>query len=223
MKELGKQVPDLIQIEMWNDQRARWDEKTKVLERERDEALQAVLKAVGEKHDLEKKLEKAIKEADDAKASAKRAIDERHDLEVKLEKAASNEAFTKKAINEAALKFVDERRDLEEKLERAVKQVEDAQASGKKAIYEAVASTSNSYKICLDNFVASLGNGEGESLEDHVTELVKAMPHDDGAPADVAVDMPGHEGGEDKKDDAEMQLRMSQRATKPNPKYVRRE
>lgn len=214
-------------MENWNDQRANWDEKKKELQRERDEARQAELKAVGEKHDLEKKLEKAIKEAEDAKVSAKRAIEERHDLEVKLEKAVrqaeSIGAFTKKAIHEAALKFVDERRDLEEKLERAVKQVEDAQASGKKAIYEAVASTSNCYKICLDNFVASLGNGESKSLEDHVTELVKAMPHDDGAPADLAVDVTGREADGDKKDDAAMQLRMSQRATKPNPKYVRRE
>ncbi|KAK1364495.1 hypothetical protein POM88_040056 [Heracleum sosnowskyi] len=198
MKELGKQVPDLVQIEKWNNEKASWDEKKKELEREHSEAREAALKAVGEKRDLEKKLEKAIKEAEDAKASAKRAIDEKHDLEVKLKKAAKHaesvEASTKKAINEAALKFVNEKRDLEEKLTRAVKQVEDAQASGTKAIYEAVASTTNCYKICLDNFVASLGNDEGKSLEDHVTKVFKAMPHDDGAPADVAIDMAGHEG-----------------------------
>ncbi|KAL8119183.1 uncharacterized protein LOC141724159 [Apium graveolens] len=224
IKELGKQVPDLIQIEKWNDQIASWDEKKKKFEKECNEAKQAALKAYGEKHeaqqaalkavsekqDLEKKLEKAIKEADDAKA------------------------FAKRAINEAALKFVNERRDLEEKLkravkqvegdieeklERAVKQVEDAQASGKKAIYE----TSNSYKICLDNFVASLGNCEGKSLEDHVNELAKTMHHDYVSRADVVVEVTGHEGDGDKKDDAAMQLRLSQRATKPNPKYVQRE
>ncbi|KAK1364501.1 hypothetical protein POM88_040062 [Heracleum sosnowskyi] len=198
MKELGKQVPDLVQIEKWNNEKASWDEKKKELERKHNEAREAAFKAVGEKRDLEKKLEKAIKEAEDAKASAKRAIDEKHDLEVKLEKAAKHaesvEASTKKAINEAALKFVNEKRDLEEKFTRAVKQVEDAQASGTKAIYEAVASTINCYKICLDNFVASLGNDEGKSLEDHVTKLFKAMPHDDGAPANVAIDMAGHEG-----------------------------
>lgn len=207
-----------------NDQKASWDEKKKELERERDKAREEAHKAVGEKLDLEKKLEKASKEVEDAKASAKKAIDERRDFVLKLEKAAKQvedvEASAKKAIDEAALKFVDEKRDLEEKLEKAVKQVGDAQASGKKAIYEAVASTTNCYKICLDKFVANLGNGEGKTLEDHVNKLVEAIPRDYKAPVDVAVGMPGPDGDGVKKDDAAMQLRMSQRATKPNPKYV---
>ncbi|WOH09378.1 hypothetical protein DCAR_0728835 [Daucus carota subsp. sativus] len=86
---------------------------------------------------------------------------------VKLEKATKqaesvDEAYAKKAIN--------------------------AQASGKKAIYEAVASTTNCFKICIDNFVVSLGiSGEDKSLEDHVSKLVKAIPFDARAPADMAV------------------------------------
>ncbi|WOH04483.1 hypothetical protein DCAR_0623892 [Daucus carota subsp. sativus] len=99
-----------------------------------------------------------------------------------------------------------ERRDLKEKLEKATKQAEsvdeayakkaiNAQASGKKAIYEAVASTTNCFKICIENFVVSLGiNGEDKSLEDHVTKLVKAIPFDARAPADMAVEVPGQEG-----------------------------
>ncbi|XP_063936905.1 uncharacterized protein LOC108195463 isoform X2 [Daucus carota subsp. sativus] len=225
IKELGKQVPDLtIQIQKWNDEKASWDLKMKELERERDEAREEALKAVGEKRDLEKKLEKAAKEAEDAKASAKRAIDERRDLKVKLEKATrqagSVDSYAKKAISDAAIKFVEEKRDLEEKLEKAVKQVEDAQASGKKAIYEAVASTTNCFKICLDKFVASLGNGEDKSLEDHVSKLVKAIPYDARALTDVTVEVSGHEGDGDNKEDAAGQSRMSQRAPKSNPKYA---
>ena len=99
-----------------------------------------------------------------------------------------------------------ERRDLKEKLEKATKQAEsvdeayakkaiNAQASGKKAIYEAVASTTNCFKICIENFVGSLGiNGEDKSLEDHVRKLVKAIPFDARAPADMAVEVPGQEG-----------------------------
>uniref|UniRef100_A0A164TVP9 Uncharacterized protein n=2 Tax=Daucus carota subsp. sativus TaxID=79200 RepID=A0A164TVP9_DAUCS len=102
---------------------------------------------------------------------------ERLDLKVKLEKATkqaeSVETYAKKAINDA----------------------HDAQASGKKAIYKAVASTTNCYKICLDNFVVSLGiSGEDKSLEDHVSKLVKAIPFHARAPADMAVEVPGQEG-----------------------------
>ena len=99
---------------------------------------------------------------------------ERLDLKVKLEKATKraesvDEAYAKKAIN--------------------------AQASGKKAIYEAVASTTNCFKIYIDNFVVSLGiSGEDKSLEDHVSKLVKAIPFDARAPADMAVEVPGQEG-----------------------------
>ncbi|KAL1809306.1 hypothetical protein ACET3Z_026296 [Daucus carota] len=105
---------------------------------------------------------------------------ERLDLKVKLEKATkqaeSVETYAKKAINDA----------------------HDAQASGKKAIYKAVASTTNCYKICLDNFVVSLGiSGEDKSLEDHVSKLVKAIPFHARAPADMAVEVPGQEEEED--------------------------
>ncbi|KAL1809307.1 hypothetical protein ACET3Z_026297 [Daucus carota] len=94
------------------------------------------------------------------------------DLKVKLEKATkqaeSVETYAKKAINDA----------------------HDAQASGK-----AVASTTYCYKICIDNFVVSLGiSGEDKSLEDHVSKLVKAIPFHARAPADMAVEVPGQEG-----------------------------
>lgn len=168
-EKLRKQVIDLEgQVQKWKAQKARWDDMKKELERERDEVRKEALIAVGEKRDLEKKLEKALKKAEDAKLSSKKAIDE------------------------ALLKAVGEKRDLEEKLERAVKQAEDVDATAKKAINEAVASTKKFYKIGLGNFVASLAHGEGRTLGDYVNELVKEMLRDDRAPADGAIDMAGH-------------------------------
>lgn len=169
-EELKKQVTDLeVQIQKWKRQKASWDEKKKELERERDRGREEALKAVGEKRDLELKLEEAVRSAEDAKASTK-------------------------AIYEAALKAVSEKRNLEEKLEKAVKQAEDAKASAKKAIYEAVASTKKRYKTGLGNFIAHLASGEGISLVDYVNEFVKEMPCHDKPPVDGAVDMVGHKG-----------------------------
>lgn len=166
-EELRKQVNNLeVQIQKWKHQKASWDEKKKELERERDEGRKAALKAVGEKHNLELKLEAAVRRAEDAT----------------------------KAMYEAALKAVSEKHNLEEKLEKAVKQAEDAKASAKKAIDEAVASTKKCYKIGLGNFVACLASGEGRSLGDYVNEFVKEMPCHDMPPADGAVDMAGHKG-----------------------------
>ncbi|KAL8119182.1 uncharacterized protein LOC141724158 isoform X2 [Apium graveolens] len=169
-EELRKQVTDLeVQIQKWKCQKTSWDEKKKELERERDEGREEILKAVGEKRNLELKLEEAIRMAEDAKASSK-------------------------AIYEVALKAVGEKHNLEEKLEKAVKQAEDAKASAKKAIYEAVTSTKKHYMTGLGNFVAHLANGEGISLVDYVNELVKEMPCHDMPPVDGAVDMAGHKG-----------------------------
>ncbi|KAK1364486.1 hypothetical protein POM88_040047 [Heracleum sosnowskyi] len=169
-EELRKQVTNLEgQIQKWKRQKASWDEKKKELEKERNEGQKEALKAVGEKRNLELKLVEAVRRAEDAKASTK-------------------------AIYEAAIKAVSEKRDLEEKLEEAVKQAEDAKASAEKAIYEAVASTKNRYKIGLGNFVTYLANGEGRSLGDYVNEFVKEMPCHDRPPADGEVDMAGHKG-----------------------------
>lgn len=91
-----------------------------------------------------------------------------------------------------ALKAVVEKRNIEDKLEKAAKQVDDAKASAKKAIYEAVALTTRCYKNCLGNFIASLANGEGESLKDYAKELVTEILCDDRTVADEAVHVAGH-------------------------------
>nr|XP_017218237.1 PREDICTED: uncharacterized protein LOC108195787 [Daucus carota subsp. sativus] len=82
-----------------------------------------------------------------------------------------------------ALAAVGKKRDIEEKLEKAVKEVNDAKTTSKKAIYEAVASTTRCYKNCVGSLVASLGNGEGESLKNDVKELIKEILCDDIGPS----------------------------------------
>ncbi|KAL8119180.1 uncharacterized protein LOC141724157 isoform X2 [Apium graveolens] len=150
-EELRKQVTDLeVHIQKLKRHKASWNVKKKELERERDEGWEKALKAVGEKRNLELKLEEAVRRAEDAKASTK-------------------------AIHEAALRAVSEKQNLEEKLEKAVKQAEDAKASAKKKIHEAVASTKKRYKTGLEKFLAHLANGEGISLVDYVNEFGKEI------------------------------------------------
>ncbi|KAL1809304.1 hypothetical protein ACET3Z_026294 [Daucus carota] len=164
------------------------------------------------------KLEKATKQAESVETYAKKAINDAHDAQASGKKAiykavASTTNCYKICLDNfvVSLGISGEDKSLEDhvKLEKATKQAEsvetyakkaindahDAQASGKKAIYKAVASTTNCYKICLDNFVVSLGiSGEDKSLEDHVSKLVKAIPFDARAPADMAVEVAGHDG-----------------------------
>ncbi|WOH09351.1 hypothetical protein DCAR_0728808 [Daucus carota subsp. sativus] len=101
-----------------------------------------------------------------------------------------------------ALTAVGKKRDIEEKLEKAVKELNDAKTSAKKAIYEAVASTTRCYKNCVGNLVASLGNGEGESLKNGVKELIKEILCDDRALAGEAVHVARHSGDDTTKDKA---------------------
>ncbi|KAL1809298.1 hypothetical protein ACET3Z_026288 [Daucus carota] len=171
-----------------------------------------------ERLDLKVKLEKATKQAESVETYAKKAINDAHDAQASGKKAiykavASTTNCYKICLDNfvVSLGISGEDKSLEDhvKLEKATKQAEsvetyaekaindahDAQASGKKAIYKAVASTTNCYKICLDNFVVSLGiSGEDKSLEDHVSKLVKAIPFHARAPADMAVEVPGQEG-----------------------------
>lgn len=117
------------------------------------------------------------------------------------EKKQELERERDEALKKALIAVV-EKRNIEEKLEKATKQVDDAEASAKKAIYEAVALTSRCYKNCLGNFVASLASGEGDSLKDYAKELVKEMLCGDRSLADGDIHAAGHAGDGTIKDEA---------------------
>ncbi|KAL8119177.1 hypothetical protein AgCh_016625 [Apium graveolens] len=74
IEELTTKVIDLeSQIQQWKDQKASWDEKIKVLERDRDEAREEARGAISEKCGLKEKLEKAVQEANDATTTNEKA------------------------------------------------------------------------------------------------------------------------------------------------------
>ncbi|XP_074323229.1 uncharacterized protein LOC141660167 [Apium graveolens] len=101
IEELTTKVIDLeSQIQQWKDQKASWDEKIKVLERDRDEAREEARGAISEKCGLKEKLEKAVQEANDATTTNEKVVSTIKELVTSLATSQEQNAVLTKQVSD---------------------------------------------------------------------------------------------------------------------------